>query len=48
LPDDVVAATRARYLRAYEVLAGLRFADWPDATSNWPDATSNWPDATSN
>jgi phosphoribosylaminoimidazole-succinocarboxamide synthase len=34
LPDDVVAATRARYLRAYEVLTGLRFADWPDATSN--------------
>ena len=29
LPDDVVAATRARYLEAYERLTGLRFADWP-------------------
>jgi len=29
LPDDVAAATRQRYLDAYERLTGLRFADWP-------------------
>jgi phosphoribosylaminoimidazole-succinocarboxamide synthase len=29
LPDDVVAATRERYLEAYERLTGLPFADWP-------------------
>jgi phosphoribosylaminoimidazole-succinocarboxamide synthase len=29
LPEDVVAATRARYVEAYERLTGLRFADWP-------------------
>jgi len=29
LPDDVVAATRARYLEAYERLTGESFADWP-------------------
>ena len=29
LPDDVVAATRARYIEAYERVTGLRFADWP-------------------
>jgi phosphoribosylaminoimidazole-succinocarboxamide synthase len=29
LPDDVVAATRARYVEAYERLTGLRFSDWP-------------------
>jgi phosphoribosylaminoimidazole-succinocarboxamide synthase len=29
LPADVVAATRERYLEAYERLTGLRFADWP-------------------
>jgi phosphoribosylaminoimidazole-succinocarboxamide synthase len=28
LPDDVVAATRSRYVEAYERLTGLRFADW--------------------
>ena len=28
LPEDVVAATRARYLEAYERLTGLRFEDW--------------------
>lgn len=28
LPDDVIAATRQRYLDAYERLTGLRFADW--------------------
>jgi phosphoribosylaminoimidazole-succinocarboxamide synthase len=29
LPADVVAATRSRYIEAYERLTGLRFADWP-------------------
>lgn len=29
LPDDVVAATRERYVEAYERLSGLRFAEWP-------------------
>jgi phosphoribosylaminoimidazole-succinocarboxamide synthase len=28
LPPDVVAATRDRYVEAYERLTGLRFADW--------------------
>ncbi|MGI8880523.1 MAG: phosphoribosylaminoimidazolesuccinocarboxamide synthase [Jatrophihabitans sp.] len=28
LPAEVVAATRARYIEAYERLTGLRFADW--------------------
>ena len=28
LPDDVVQATRARYIEAYERLTGLSFADW--------------------
>jgi phosphoribosylaminoimidazole-succinocarboxamide synthase len=31
LPDDVVDATRARYVAAYELLARARFADWPGA-----------------
>jgi phosphoribosylaminoimidazole-succinocarboxamide synthase len=29
LPDEVVAATRARYIKAYERLTGRQFADWP-------------------
>ena len=29
LPDDVVAATRARYVEAYELLSGRSLADWP-------------------
>jgi phosphoribosylaminoimidazole-succinocarboxamide synthase len=29
LPDAVVAATRDRYVEAYERLTGLSFADWP-------------------
>jgi len=29
LPGDVVGATRARYVQAYERLTGLRFSDWP-------------------
>jgi phosphoribosylaminoimidazole-succinocarboxamide synthase len=28
LPDEVVAATRQRYIEAYERLTGLRFDDW--------------------
>ena len=32
LPDDVVEATRARYVEAYERLTGLRFADWLQPT----------------
>ncbi|MEV0067020.1 MULTISPECIES: phosphoribosylaminoimidazolesuccinocarboxamide synthase [unclassified Amycolatopsis] len=31
LPDDVVAATRARYVEAYERISGLSLADWPGA-----------------
>ncbi|HVA75489.1 MAG TPA: phosphoribosylaminoimidazolesuccinocarboxamide synthase [Acidimicrobiales bacterium] len=33
LPDEVVAATRNRYIQAYERLTGLRFADWPGVSS---------------
>jgi phosphoribosylaminoimidazole-succinocarboxamide synthase len=29
LPDDVVAATRSRYVEAYELITGRSFADWP-------------------
>lgn len=29
LSDDVIAATRARYVEAYERLSGRSFADWP-------------------
>ncbi len=29
LPERIVAATRARYIEAYERLTGLRFSDWP-------------------
>jgi phosphoribosylaminoimidazole-succinocarboxamide synthase len=29
LPPEVVAATRARYVEAYERLSGRSFADWP-------------------
>ncbi len=29
LGDDIVAATRARYVEAYERITGLSFADWP-------------------
>jgi phosphoribosylaminoimidazole-succinocarboxamide synthase len=28
LPPDVVAATRARYIEAYERISGLSFEDW--------------------
>ena len=29
LPDEVVDATRVRYIEAYERITGLNFADWP-------------------
>jgi phosphoribosylaminoimidazole-succinocarboxamide synthase len=29
LPPDVIAATRGRYVEAYERVSGLSFADWP-------------------
>jgi phosphoribosylaminoimidazole-succinocarboxamide synthase len=29
LPERIVAATRERYVEAYERLTGLRFSDWP-------------------
>jgi phosphoribosylaminoimidazole-succinocarboxamide synthase len=32
LPPDVVDATRARYIEAYERISGLNFADWIGAT----------------
>ena len=28
LPEEIVAATRARYIEAYERISGLRFEDW--------------------
>jgi phosphoribosylaminoimidazole-succinocarboxamide synthase len=34
LPDDVVAATRARYVEAYERLSGLSFCDWPGSSAD--------------
>jgi phosphoribosylaminoimidazole-succinocarboxamide synthase len=41
LPGDVVAATRERYIAAYEQLTGRRFADWLGAPSSEPpDRTS--------
>jgi phosphoribosylaminoimidazole-succinocarboxamide synthase len=32
LPDDVVGASRARYVEAYERITGKRFADWHGVT----------------
>ena len=32
LPEEVVAASRARYVEAYERITGLDFADWPGTT----------------
>jgi phosphoribosylaminoimidazole-succinocarboxamide synthase len=29
MPDDVIEATRTRYIDAYERISGLSFADWP-------------------
>ncbi len=34
LPGEVVEATRSRYVDAYELLTGLRFADWPGVGSS--------------
>ena len=31
LPEDVVAATRNRYIDAYEMITGRSFASWPSA-----------------
>ena len=28
LPADIVEATRARYIEAYERISGLKFTDW--------------------
>ncbi|CAN5351991.1 phosphoribosylaminoimidazolesuccinocarboxamide synthase [soil metagenome] len=36
LPAEVVAATRARYILAYERLTGLSFTDWTGLTSAQP------------
>ncbi|MBI2708267.1 MAG: phosphoribosylaminoimidazolesuccinocarboxamide synthase [Actinobacteria bacterium] len=33
LPDEVVSATRSRYVEAYERITGRRFADWPGVGS---------------
>ena len=33
LPDEVVDATRSRYVEAYELLTGLQFSDWSDAAA---------------
>jgi phosphoribosylaminoimidazole-succinocarboxamide synthase len=33
MPDEVIAATRTRYVEAYERITGLSFADWPGVTS---------------
>jgi len=32
MPDEVIQATRSRYIDAYERLSGLSFADWPGNT----------------
>ena len=28
LPDNVIGATRNRYIEAYELISGRRFSDW--------------------
>ncbi len=33
LPDEIVQATRARYIEAYERISGLSFADWIGASA---------------
>lgn len=33
LPPDIVDATRARYIEAYERISGLRFSDWLEPTA---------------
>jgi phosphoribosylaminoimidazole-succinocarboxamide synthase len=32
MPDEVIAATRTRYIEAYERITGRSFADWPGVT----------------
>ena len=34
IPDDVVAQTRERYVRAYELLAGEPFSAWVERTAS--------------
>jgi phosphoribosylaminoimidazole-succinocarboxamide synthase len=31
MPDEVIQATRSRYIEAYERLSGRSFAEWPGA-----------------
>ena len=33
LPDDIVLATRDRYINAYERISGLNFNDWIGASA---------------
>jgi phosphoribosylaminoimidazole-succinocarboxamide synthase len=33
MPDDVIDATRTRYIEAYERISGLSFADWPGGSA---------------
>jgi phosphoribosylaminoimidazole-succinocarboxamide synthase len=39
LPPEIVEATRARYVEAYERVSGSSFADWPG--TDWPG--TDWP-----
>ena len=41
LPDEVVAATRRRYIEAYETLTGESFADWMSRAAVTPEATAS-------
>ncbi|HLN04896.1 MAG TPA: phosphoribosylaminoimidazolesuccinocarboxamide synthase [Acidimicrobiales bacterium] len=43
MPAEVVAATRARYVAAYEQITGLRFADWPGVSTDWPGVSTDRP-----
>lgn len=38
LPASIVAATRERYIEAYERISGLKFADWIGADAQWDQA----------
>ena len=29
MPEEIIAATSARYIEAYEKITGLQFSDWP-------------------
>ena len=40
LPDEVVAATRARYIEAYETLTGESFDAWAARSGGAPDASA--------